>query len=179
LSRNQKLSLPNVSLRRLSHEDAYDIFRWRNHPAIAKWCRQFDSLHWTGHWAWIEAQSKDKSMSMYAIEDDKEEKGKIVGVCGFTSIDLINRRAEFSLYIGNEYHGMGLGEAGLRALIKKGFLDYGFNSIWGETFDGNKAAKMFEKVGFKHDGTRRDFYFRAGNFIDAHLYSILRSEYAD
>jgi ribosomal-protein-serine acetyltransferase len=113
---------------------------------------------------------------MYMIEN---EEGLPVGVCGLTDIDLVNRRAEFSLYIGPEYHGCGYGEASLRALIKKGFNSYGLKSIWGESFTGNMAMKMFYKVGFKHDGVRRSFYFRDGKFIDAHLFSILRDEWKD
>jgi RimJ/RimL family protein N-acetyltransferase len=103
--------------------------------------------------------------------------GDLVGVCGLTSIDLINQRAEFSLYIGPEYQGLGYGKAALLTLITHGFRVLNLNCIWGETFNKNPAAEMFEELGFKKEGTRRDFYFRDGRFINAHLYSLLRSEW--
>lgn len=171
----QDLSPSKIKLRRLSGEDNLKTFNWRNDERIFKWCRQNDVLHADQHNKWFGSQSQDRSISMYAIEST--EGATLVGVCGFTSIDLINRHAEFSMYIGPEYHKRGYGEAALRELVRKGFRDYGFNSIWGETFDGNPAIKLFEKVGFKREGSRRDFYFRDGKFIDAHLVSILRSEY--
>ena len=168
-------SLPWVNLRRLhGPEDGRITLKWRNNPAIYKWCRQNDVLHPEMHKRWYENQYVDKTMSMYMIENGSEAP---VGVCGLTSIDLINSRAEFSLYIGPEHHKQGYGEAALRELLKKGFLTFGLNSIWGESFDGNPAVTMFERVGFKHEGTRRDFYMREGKFINVHLFSILRSEY--
>lgn len=108
---------------------------------------------------------------MYAIDDIDH---RLVGVCGLTSIDWINRRAEFSLYIGPEHHGCGLGEAALRALVRHGFERLNLHSIWGEAFDTNPAMKMFERVGFKHEGVRKHFYFRSGRYVDAHLFSILK-----
>jgi hypothetical protein len=82
------------------------------------------------------------------------------------------------LYIGPEHQGQGLGEAALQALCDHGFNVLNLNSIWGEAFDGNPAIKMFERVGFKPEGRRRQFYFREGRYIDAILFSLLRDEYA-
>lgn len=110
---------------------------------------------------------------MYGVHADN----LLVGVCGLTSIDWINRRAEFSLYLGPEHQGQGLGEAALRALCAHGFNVLNLNCIWGEAFDGNPAIKMFERVGFKEEGRRRQFYYREGKYIDAVLFSLLRSEY--
>jgi hypothetical protein len=36
---------------------------------------------------------------------------------------------------------------------------------------------LFEKVGMKREGKRRDFYFRDGAYHDAHLFSILRADW--
>lgn len=167
--------LVKLSLRRLDSSDADITFAWRNNPDVYKWCRQNDVLHYDNHLNWMHSQCQDKSISMYSIIDAGSE--EMVGVCGLTSIDLVNRRAEFSLYIGPEHQGQGFGEAALRELVAKGFNAYGLNSIWGEAFDGNPAIKMFERVGFKREGVRREFYFREGKFVDAILFSLLRSQY--
>jgi RimJ/RimL family protein N-acetyltransferase len=104
------------------------------------------------------------------------ENGDFVGVCGLTSIDHINSRAEFSLYISPSEHGKGHGKAALRTLVDHAFNDLNLNCVWGETFAGNPAAKMFESVGFKKEGERRAFYYRDGEYITASLYSMLRGE---
>lgn len=110
---------------------------------------------------------------MYSILADD----KLAGVCGFTSIDLVNRRAEFSIYIDPKLKGGLLGTRSLKTLLAHGFKNFGFNSIWGETFEHNPAAKLFEKLGFTTEGRRRDFYFRDGKFIDAILVSIKAEEW--
>lgn len=162
-----------VELRRLFHGDRKDCFRWRNDPRVSRWCRQAEPLHAIRHKDWYEWQAKDPHTSMFAIE----HVGGLVGVCGLTSIDWINRRAEFSLYIDPDQQGRGYGPAALAALITHGFRSLGLNVIWGEVFDGNPALKHFNAIGFKHEGTRREFYFRDGAFIDAHLISITSKEW--
>lgn len=153
-----------------------DLIRtWRNDPAIWKWCRQNDTISHAQHLRWYEAMIKDSTIKMYLIVD-KEAK-EPVGVCGLTSIDTTNRRAEFSLYIASNLHKRGLATRAIKTLFSHGFKNLGLHSIWGETFDGNPASKLFEKIGMTKEGTRRDFYFRDGKFIDCHLYGLIGSEW--
>lgn len=112
---------------------------------------------------------------MYAIREIVS--AEAVGICGLTSIDLVNRHAEFSLYIAPERQRLGYGAEALKTLCAHGFLGLGLKHIFGETFDQNPAAQMFESVGFVKEGTRRKFYYRQGQFIDAHLYSILDEDF--
>ena len=161
-----------VVLGPLDLESAEHVRKWRNDPRVWMWCRQFKPISDLEQDLWFDRQVKDPTIQMYSILVD----GLLAGVCGFTSIDLINRRAEFSLYVDPEVSGRGIGTKALQTLISHGFKQWGFHSIWGETFDGNPAANIFKKLGMKHEGIRRDFYFRDGKFIDAHLYSILEKD---
>lgn len=173
-------SLPRISLRRInSGLDEQILFHWRNDERVYRWCRQYDVLHADQHKRWIGCQEIDQTVSMYAVESiDEKECFETVGVCGLTSIDYVNSRAEFSLYIAPGHQGQGFGEAALRALLAKAFFTYNLNLVWGEAFNGNPAMKMFERVGFIKEGSRRQFYYRNGKYIDAHLFSITRNEYA-
>lgn len=175
-----------VFLAPLDSTDMGLVRTWRNDHKIWKWCRQHDLVSDAEQVRWFNRQSEDQTIKMYKVmietvtqEKDKEPETKVhpVGVCGLTSIDLVNRRAEFSLYLAPDLHGKGLGKIALKALLLHGFTNLGLNSIWGECFQGNPAAKMFEKLGFQCDGIRRQFYFRDGRFIDAHLYSITAEEF--
>lgn len=112
--------------------------------------------------------------------DDESYPGKQdgeVGVGGLTDIDHINSRAEFSLYIAPEHQQKGYGKIALKRLVEHGFNVLNLNSIWGECFDGNPAARMFESIGFKKTGTRPQFYYRDGRYINADIYTLLRAEY--
>ena len=151
---------------------------WRNDPDIYRWCRQTSVINDAQQVEWYDRVSGDPAIKMFEIILI----GSVldpVGVCGLTSIDHVNQRAEFSLYIGPEYAGSGYGESALKTLLSHGFNDLNLNLIWGESFDGNPAIKMFAKVGFVQEGTRRKFYFKQGNFIDAHLFSITKNEFTE
>lgn len=162
-----------VSLHPLDSLDCERIRGWRNQYEVWKWCRQSDPISDAEQKLWYEAQSKDPSIKMYMIHAQDRD----VGVCGLTSIDLIARRAEFSLYISPKDRGMGYAKAGLKTLFKHGFDSFGLNLIWGETFDGNPALKLFLDLGMVQEGTRRQFYFKEGKFLNAHLVSLLSSEF--
>jgi RimJ/RimL family protein N-acetyltransferase len=153
-----------------------DLLRsWRNMYSIWKSCRQNDLIDSLSQKRWFERISADPSIKMYEIR--VEGRDVPMGVCGLTSIDLNNRRAEFSLYIAPMHQRDGMGTRTLKTLLAHGFKTLGLNSIWGETFEGNHAITMFEKIGFKTEGTRRQFYFRDGKFLDATLVSMLASEF--
>lgn len=154
---------------------------WRNHPEIQKWCRQNTPISQAHHERWLKQIEDDPTIKMFGIRaefecgpDEKMEDA--VGVCGLTSIDRLNQKAEFSLYIAPQYQSKGFGEAALKRLCEHGFKDLNLNRIWGEVFDGNPAMKTFERLGFKLEGIQRQSYFRDGKFIDSLIISKLRTE---
>jgi RimJ/RimL family protein N-acetyltransferase len=156
--------------------DAKELYlKWRNDYTVWKWCRQYDLIDDQSHAAWFERQSRDSKIAMYHIVTDDF----IVGVCGLTDIDRVNQRAEFSLYIAPEHQRKGYAKAALKTLLAHGFLNHNLNLIWGETFEGNKAYDMFLALGMQYDGTRREFYYRGGRFIDASLVSITRKDFLE
>lgn len=164
-----------VRLSSLSSEHKEKARQWRNDFSTWRWCRQFDLISEIDHEKWYEAQNSNKSIRNYAILDDQ---CTFVGVCGFTGIDHVNRHAEFSIYIGTGDRGRKLAKPALNTLFHHGFSNLNLNHIFGETFDSNPAAKLFESIGMKHDGIKRKFYFKACEYIDAHIYSVLKDEWA-
>lgn len=147
---------------------------WRNDPRVWATCRQNDLISDRDQRAWFEKQSVDPSIRMYLIYDVNKQP---VGVCGLTSIDPWNRRAEFSLYIGPEHQGKGLARSALKTMFTHGFKTLNLHLIWGESFAGNKACELFKKIGMTMEGIRRDFYFRGGRYLDAHLFSVRADEW--
>lgn len=168
---NKEIYLDTIDI-----EDMKKLRKWRNHPDIYQWCRQHSLINEIKHGNWYEWQATEPSVEMLII---RTATGDPVGVCGLTSIDHLHRRAEFSLYIAAHRQGKGYGYNGLRMLIDHGFRDLNLNIIWGETFEGNPAMSMFERIGFVYEGTRRQFYFKNGVYLDAHLVSITKEEFYD
>lgn len=166
-----------ISLGSIDPDDLSTLREWRNTPEVYRWCRQYEPISLNSHLDWYSGLHKRNDLKMYAVRSCEPTGGVIVGVCGLTSIDWVNSRAEFSLYIGPSFQGKGYGKAALNALLDHGFKVLNLNCIWGESFEGNPAINMFLSLGFKHDGTRREFYFRDGKYIDALLFSKIRSEH--
>jgi ribosomal-protein-alanine N-acetyltransferase len=166
-----------IDLAPIARADLPKLLEWRNDYRVWRWTRQADYLNEVKHAEWFERQAKDPTIRMYKIVLRAQGTTNDVGVCGLTSIDHFNRRAEFSLYVAPAYHRRGIGRSALAVLLGHGFDNLGLNLIWGETFDGNPAARVFEAVGMRREGTRRDFYWREGRFIGAHLYSITSEEW--
>jgi RimJ/RimL family protein N-acetyltransferase len=163
-------------------KDANDAIECRNDYRIWKWCRQNDLLSLDNHYSWFDKIKNDPTIKMYKItpSGDPNDVGEwLLGVCGLTDIDRVNQRAEFSLYIDPEMQRQGYAKAALKTLLSHGFMNQNLNVIWGETFEGNPAYDMFLKLGMKHEGTRRQFYFKEGRHIDAHLISMTRQEYME
>lgn len=163
-----------VTLAPLDRGSAIAARHWRNDPDIMRWCRQRRPVSEAEQERWYEAQSKDQTIQMYLVLD---EQNVPAGVCGFTDIDPWNRRAEFSLYIRPGKQKRGLGGNALKTLFTHGFKDLGFRVIWGETFHGNPAESLFQRLGMVKEGTRREFYFKNDEILDAHLYSLLEREW--
>lgn len=188
-----------VKLNRLTESDLTFIFNCRNEPEVFKWCRQNAPLHWKNHVEWFEWQRKDPSTEMFGVwscrdhiphhyygpvwtdvpEGRQQSDDFLVGVCGLTGIDKVNGRAEFSLYVAPNHWNRGFGQGALKTLFGWGFRALRLNRIWGETFDGNGAASLFSKLGMEHEGTRLEAYYRDGDFINAHLYSISAAAFND
>lgn len=163
-----------VRLDRIKKSDLTFLRDARNDSSIRHWCRQHDLISDLDQERWYERQNQDPTISMYSILDLD---GHLCGVCGLTSIDHIIRRAEFSLYIFPKCQKKGYGEVALKTLFNHGFLELNLNQIYGETFKGNPALSLFEKLGMSKDGLRRDFYYKDGKYVDSILISLMRTEW--
>jgi len=168
-----KIEGDKLFLSYIPHEVGRTLHNVRNSPEIRDWCRQTGLIDDNQQKNWLEKISEDPSIRMYAICLEN----KVLGICGLTDIDHLNQRAEFSLYIFPAEQRKGYAKSALKALFDHGFSELNLNTIWGETFAGNPAMKLFQSIGMQMEGKRRNFYFKNGKFIDAFLVSITREEF--
>lgn len=168
-----------VSLDVLDPREVERYRNWRNNYMVWRWCRQNKLITRDEQSLWFERQSKDPKIQMFEVWDtaNLDHHNEARGVCGLTSIDLVNKNAEFSFYLAPECQGLGYSKPGLKTLFSYGFLELGLKSIWGETFEDNKAQHIFLSLGMMEEGRRRQFYFKNGKFTDAIMFSMLDTEF--
>ena len=109
----------------------------------------------------------------------KSEK-KIIGTFGVLNIDKRKGCAEIGYGLSSSYWGRGYFYEALVMVLKLLFLDFSFHRVSAITQIDNLASiKALKKIGFKKEGTMRDFYlsYKDKHRYDAVIMSILKYEF--
>ncbi len=96
--------------------------------------------------------------------------GKIVGSLGLTSVSRSPRRrhaAGIGMAVHDEWHGRGIGTALVEAAIELAEKWLNVSRLELTVFTDNEpAVKLYEKFGFKKEGTHEKYAFRDGEYVD-------------
>lgn len=109
----------------------------------------------------------------------EKDTNKVIGNCGLHMVNDVHRRATLGIFIGEKtYWNQGIGTEATTLLVDYGFNIMNLNSINLEVVSYNRrATRCYEKIGFKHIGTRRQYIYMAGQYHDVLLYDLLASEF--
>lgn len=120
---------------------------------------------------------KNEESDVFAIK--LFDSNQIIGIAGFDDIVKENKVATLFIGIGNkDVRGRGYGKEALKLLLEYGFNKLGFHRIQLNVLEFNIAAiSLYEKAGFKREGTYREFVLRDNKRYDLLLYGILKSEW--
>lgn len=107
-----------------------------------------------------------------------EEKEKIVAMTGLTNIDTVNGLAEFYIMVNPEIQGQGYGKKSTEFTLNYAFVNYNIHKVYLYTNQFNERANnLYEKLGFKLEGTLRKHKFKNGEFIDRCVYGLLKEDW--
>ncbi len=175
----KKLTGERVFLSPHNPEDYERFAEWVNDPEI---CISMDIL------SNVYSMEKERDiLHQYATGNSynfaivDKETGKPIGGTGLFSIDAINRKATFGIFIGDRnYWNAGFGTEAVKLVLDFGFHILNLNNISLHVVAFNKRAiRCYEKCGFKQVGTRRNSYFVAGQYHDELIFDILAEEFTD
>ncbi|WP_257985073.1 GNAT family N-acetyltransferase [Bacillus sp. T33-2] len=104
------------------------------------------------------------------------------GLIGFAEVDVnlwTHRTGWVAIGIGEESaHGKGLAEEAMVCLLNHCFHELNLHRVQLTVFSYNIAAiNLYEKLGFKKEGTYREFTERNGRRHNMYLYGMLRPEW--
>jgi RimJ/RimL family protein N-acetyltransferase len=93
-------------------------------------------------------------------------------------IDDPDGRMEIGLWIREADWGRGYGTEASQLLVEYAFAELRAHRIAARVFEGNEAsARVWEKLGFRHEATHREAAFRHGEYVDVHWYAVLEDEW--
>jgi RimJ/RimL family protein N-acetyltransferase len=103
----------------------------------------------------------------------------LIGTVGFFEIEWSNGVAWLGMGIGRqEYWDRGLGSEALGLALRYAFQEMNLHRVTLTVLAYNpRAIRLYEKVGFRHEGTLREFGERDGQRYDMLLYGLLRREW--
>ena len=113
----------------------------------------------------------------FSIIDSKTN--KVIGSGGFFNVDLVNKNAEFGLFIGDKtFWNRGYGTEASQLLLDFGFNVLNLYHVSLKVFDFNhRAIKCYEKVGFQNVGKFTEIREIAGKRYDMYFMEILAKNF--
>jgi RimJ/RimL family protein N-acetyltransferase len=97
-------------------------------------------------------------------------------------IDYRSRKAEWGRFLIGDpsARGKGLAVEALYLSLRYAFFHLNLRRIYLEAYAWNEAARsLYDKFGFKVEGTYRAHIYREGNYHDIVIYGLLESEFRE
>ncbi len=144
-----------VHIRPITQDDTEKIVGWRNKDFVRKNFIYQKPFTVEGHTAWLKEQVEPGHVAQFIIclEDGSE-----IGSVYLRDIDREAGTAEYGVFIGEEEAlGRGFGTQAAEQM-----LDYGFETLCLDRIflrlleDNERAAKSYEKAGFRRVENRRE-----------------------
>jgi len=167
-------------LRAVTADDLRRFVGWFNDPEVTQGLSRISPLNIEEERRWFEeSNQKDVFERPLAIDALHEGKWAHIGSCGFFNHDPVAQQAELGILIGDKrFWDQGLGTEAMRLLLQHGFETLNFRRISLRVLEFNqRARKVYERVGFVHEGRLRQDAFRRGKYWDTLVMGILRSEW--
>ncbi len=100
---------------------------------------------------------------------------------GTLAFDVANRRSRIAylhaIMLDPDYRGRGLAAAATRLLVRHLVFDLHYHRVQLEVYGFNeRALRHFERAGFRHEGVRRQAYWRHGAWVDGVIYELVRED---
>jgi RimJ/RimL family protein N-acetyltransferase len=124
---------------------------------------------------WYATRREQTDRVDWAIIDNVSARwaGEVV----LNDLDVVNRSCGFRIMLqGPTFFGRGLGTEATKLAVDHAFA-VGVHRIELEVYDFNpRARRVYENVGFRHEGTKRDALWWQGSWVSAHLMGMLESD---
>ncbi|BDH56724.1 spermidine N1-acetyltransferase [Tsukamurella sp. PLM1] len=116
----------------------------------------------------------DERERRFIIEND----GIPVGLVELVEINFIHRNCEFQIIVAPAAQGRGYAGTATRKALDYAFRILNLHKVYLFVDVANeKAAHVYEKLGFVREGVQREQYFSNGAYRDAHAMGLLQRDF--
>jgi len=178
IKKKEKIMKDKVQLLPIDNVDLEKLHKWHNDKEIKYPLMKFRfPIHLDSVKKWVaDIGSENKNQkAVYGVFFN----GVAIGAGWLCYIDYINKKCSVGAFIGEtKYHNKGIGKIVFSLLLDFAFNGLGMNKVELEVLCSNSnAIHLYKKIGFFHEGTKREAYFANGKFLDIEIMSILKKEF--
>jgi diamine N-acetyltransferase len=174
---NGMIESKRTYLRPLERADLPKRMMWLNDPIIRETLLLRFPVSLAETELWFERVLSDPTRKDFIIVLKADD--RVIGFCGYVNIDLVHRKAEPFIAIGDkECWGKGFGSEVVRTLLNYGFNELRLNRQYGYMLDNNPGAlKMDLRAGYKKEGLLKQDVIIHGEYHDRIMLGITRDEF--
>ena len=175
------LETKRLILRRLTFDDVSFIFQHFSDPHVTQYLLDEDPL--------TRREEAKEMIQQYADPTGKtfnrwgialKADGKLAGTCGFHKWNRRHRRAEVGYDLDRAHWGQGIMAEALHAALSYAFdtMGMGLNRVDALVYAENtRSVRLASRLGFRSEGTLREYFLFSGEFYDHQLFSLLRRDW--
>ena len=167
-----------IFLRAIEESDIPSLHSWANDPQTQHIMGDINfpsSMKF--HLDWFNNLKNEPFNKRFAIESYE---GELIGLSHMNKIDWKNSHAWHGIVLGNSnIRGKGYGFDSVMTTMKYAFDELNFQRLDGAMISYNTHSINFycNKLGWKKEGKRKNYYYRDGKYWDKIDVGILRKDY--
>lgn len=174
-----RLETERLILRPFARSDAKDVQRLAGDWAVADTTARIPHPYEDGMAeAWIAAQASEFEEGKgihWAIT--RKEDGVLLGAIGLMDI-APGHKAEVGYWIGRPYWNVGFCTEAAKAALRHAFETMNLRRVSAYHLSRNPASgRVMQKIGMRHEGTRRQDWMKWDKLEDIELYGMLREDW--
>jgi [ribosomal protein S5]-alanine N-acetyltransferase len=173
------LTTARLTLRSLVEDDAETLFGHFTHPQVTKYLldeEPFSDIEQVRELIRFFSAPAGKGYNRWGITIT--ETGQLTGTCGFHQWNRRDQRAEIGYDLHPDFWGKGFMSEALRAAIHYGFTTMDLHRIAAVVHPENApSVRLLQRLGFRKEGTLRDYHRAHGRYHSHELFSLLQHEW--
>jgi putative acetyltransferase len=153
---------PGPLIRPVRAEDVEAVHELRRQPTVVEYTLALPSERIEDNRRYLEGLGPDDHVLVAEVD------GRVVGMAGLhVKRGKLRHSGEIGMMVHDAYQGRGIGRRLLQALLDLADIHLGLVRVELEVFSDNpRAVKLYESLGFEHEGCKRKAARRAATYVD-------------